>query len=242
MITHFSTWALLILLVILLFTLYRNWQQKAAIKQWYKHLDLNKHYANFQQLYQGIDGFSLSRLARVEHDAFEYTYGEIDFVSFIALLSLAKVDANTIFYDLGSGVGKAVLACAMVFNARKSCGIELFSNLHLTAIEQQQKLERLVGYQSKAKAIHFINSNYLHADFSDATLIFINATALFGDTWIAINQQIEQMCPAATIITTSKKLTSHLFDVKRTSIVQMSWGPVRAYVHYPKLKKVTTVT
>ena len=233
MITHFSTWAILILLITFFFTRYRRWQQKAAIKQWYKHLDLKKQYANFQQLYQGVDGFSLSRLARAEHDAFEYTYGEIDFVSFIALLSLTNVDANTIFYDLGSGVGKAVIACAMVFNVRKSCGFELFSNLHLTAMEQHKKLESLVGCQEKAKAIHFINGNYLHADFNDATLIFINATALFGDTWIEINQRIEQICPAATIITTSKKLTSHFFEVKRTSIVQMSWGPVRAYIHYP---------
>ena len=155
---------------------YSAWQRKLHIKRWYKALDLDKHLALFQQLFCGIDGFALSRQARKERDAIEYTYGEIDFISFIALLSLTKPGINTVFYDLGSGTGKAVIACTMVFNVQKSCGIELFDLLHNTALKQQQRLQQQTGYTIKSNALHFINADFFHADFSDATLIFINTS------------------------------------------------------------------
>lgn len=69
----------------------------------------------FQNLYEDVDGYSISRKARVKMDAFAYTYGEIEFLSFIALLSLVKPNENSVFYDLGSGTGKAVIAAAMVY-------------------------------------------------------------------------------------------------------------------------------
>ncbi len=222
-----------ILLITTVIILFRRFQRKAIINQWYNTLNLGHHYKIYQQLFNDVDGFSLSRQARARHDALEYTYGEIDFISFLALLSLTKPDTHTVFYDLGSGIGKAVLACAMVFNVRKSCGIELFSGLHHVAVNQQQQLQCLPDYHDNANALHFINADFLQADFSDATLIFINATAFFGETWTAISQRLEQICPAATVITTSKKLFSDAFAVEKITTVQMSWGPVRAYIHQP---------
>ena len=210
---------------------YPRWQRRAAIKAWYKALNLKAHEANHQQLYKEIDGFSLSRHARSEHDAIEYTYGEIHFSSFIALLSLTQPHANTIFYDLGSGTGKAVLACAMVFNVQKSCGIELFEALNLTATAQQHHLKKLTGYQAQSKALHFINADFLTVDFSDATLIFINATAFFGESWISVHRALRQLKPGTIIITTSKPLRSEAFLVIKKTKVQMSWGQVDAYIH-----------
>ena len=68
--------------------------------------------------------------ARQKQDAIEYVYGEIEFLPFIALLSLDKPDSKTVFYDLGSGIGKAVLACAMVYPVHKSVGVELLPELY----------------------------------------------------------------------------------------------------------------
>ena len=159
----------------------------------------------------------------------EYTYGEIDFISFIALLSLTNPDARTVFYDLGSGTGKAVIASAMVFNI-KSYGIEIFHQLHHAAQKQLQHLQNIADYQLNADNIHFINMNFLDADLNNATLIFINATALFGETWAALNQRLKQVKKNATIITTSKKLSTDDFVIKKITLVQMSWGIVNAYI------------
>ena len=205
-------------------------QKRMVIKHWYNSHAINKHQNNYQKLFRDINGFALSRQARATGDAIEYTYGEIDFVPFIALLSLVKPHINTVFYDLGSGTGKAVLACAMVFNVKKSCGIELFNALHQTALKQQQHLQQLPDYDIPANTIQFLNADFLDVDFSEATLIFMNATAFFGETWITNQQCLLKLNPGTIVITTSKKLSLDIFRIIKTTTVQMSWGPVRAYV------------
>ena len=220
---------LLLMLIALSALGYPSLKKRVKIKRWSNALQLDKHQQHYQQLFQNIDGFVLSRHARASGDAIEYTYGEIDFISFVALLSLTKPTNNTIFYDLGSGIGKAVIACAMVFNVKKSCGIELFDELHRAAVSQQQLLHQLPGYNSRS--INFIHDDFLHTDFSDATLIFINATAFFGETWSSIHQHLCKLKSGTVIVTTSKKLPADCFTVKIQTTVKMSWGLVSAYIH-----------
>ena len=198
--------------------------------RWFRALNLKAHQRHFDGLFKTINGFALSQIARQKGDAIEYTYGEIEFIPFIALLSLVNPDKDTVFYDLGSGTGKAVLACAMVFTVKKSCGIELFEELHHSACDQKKYLERIPEYQEKARTIHFIQSNFLQTDISDATLIFINASALFGETLNALTQRLKQLKPGTFILMTSKKLSCDVFEIKKETLIQMSWGVVRVFV------------
>lgn len=233
-------WIILLLFLALLMLSCPYWWRQFIIKRWRNILDLDTHLTTFRLLYANIDGFALSRKARSKHDDMEYVYGEIDFISFIALLSLVKPDTSTVFYDLGSGTGKAVFACAMVFNVKKCCGIELFNELHSAAVQQQRHLQHLSrttsNYRDKVKRICFIQDDFLQADFKDATLIFINAAGFFGPTWQALNQRLEQLTSRLTVITTSKKLTSTAFTVIKMTQVQMSWGVVDAYIHRIKIE------
>lgn len=210
---------------------YPGVRQRIRVNHWYKTLNLCQHEAHYDELFKNIDGFALSREARIDHDAIEYTYGEIEFSSFIALLSLVNPDDNTVFYDLGSGIGKAIFACAMVFNVRKSCGIELLSPLSLSAVKQQQRLRQWPHYQQQSNALCIINADFLTVDFTDATLIFINASAFFGDMWDTIVNALKQVKTGTVIITTSKKLNANQFMLVKSTRVAMSWGPVIAYIH-----------
>lgn len=226
------------MIVFLLTTLLMAWfvsciverKRRIKIKQWRKRLDLDGHYSAFQSVVTPVDGFSLSKKARAKSDAIEYVYGEIEFTSFIALLTLAHPNKNTIFYDLGSGIGKAVIACAMVFDVHKSCGIELFPLLHQAALKLQECLQEIPRYSEKSKTMQFVNMNFLDANYKDATLIFINAVGFIGDTWASLTEQLAALNPGTTIITISKKLTSSVFTVIKTTRVQMSWGVVAAYI------------
>jgi Histone methylation protein DOT1 len=223
-----------ILIIVLLFLLCTffglRWQRQVAVRRWRRALALDKHQAVFQQLYADIDGFRLSKIARTGQDAPEYVYGEIDFESFIALLSLCNPKPSTIFYDLGSGIGKAVLACTMVFEVQKSCGIELFASLDQCAKVQQGRLRQIPGYQEKANRVEFKQGNLLEAQFSDASLIFINATAFFGKTWDLISKQAEQIKSGSLVISTSKALDSSVFLTVTVTQVKMSWGIVEAFI------------
>ena len=222
---------LLSLLIFLFAKLAISWHKKRLVQRWLKHLSLKEHEKNYSQLFKNVDGFALSKQARSVQDAFEYTYGEIEFTSFIALLSSVQPKADTVFYDLGSGTGTAVLACAMVFKPLKSCGIELFKTLHEAALAQQQQLAELPIYREQAKNIQLIQGDFLDIDFKDANIIFINATALIGETWTTLTKRLEQLKTDTIVITTTKQLKTPIFTLIKTSPVQMSWGVVHAFVY-----------
>ncbi|KTD11709.1 hypothetical protein Lgra_1167 [Legionella gratiana] len=204
------------------------------IKHWQESLNLQEHAQIFHQLYQTSNGFILSQNARRRHDAMEYSYGEIEFFSFIALLSLVDLNENTVFYDLGSGTGKAVLACSMVFSVHKSIGIELFPELYLHSCKQVEQLAALTQYEEQAKRIKFILGDFLKANLNDATIIFINSTAFFGPTWEKLCSKIDRLPHLNTIITISKPLSCTHFRLLRHTKVEMSWGVVSAYIHTRK--------
>jgi len=226
-----NVWVILIFLIILLACAYPYWRRQAILKRWSNSLSLNQHLLYFQTLFSDIDGFNLSRQSRVPYNAIEYTYGEIDFIPFIALLTLTKTNSNTVFYDLGSGIGKAIFAAAMVFHVKKACGIEILRPLHEAALQQQQRLGQFSQYAEIAHNIHWINADFLTTDITDATVVFINATAFFGERWILVCHYLKQLKPGAYIISTSKQLfDAQLLLIKKTPI-QMSWGVVNAYIH-----------
>lgn len=205
-------------------------QQQRAVKQWRKRFRIDAHLKVFNALYREFNGFSLSKAAREQADSCEYVYGEISFEPFIALLAHCNIDSQTVFYDLGSGLGKAVIACAMVFDVKKACGIELFSSLQESAQQVRAQLIQNPDYAKQAERIEFIRDDFFYTPYYDATLIFINATSFFGDRWKRISQQLEQLPLACQVISTSKPVQSDLFTVTRILQVPMSWGVVTTFI------------
>ncbi|STX50089.1 putative methyltransferases [Legionella busanensis] len=223
------TLIIVILISLILLFFYQNKTPK-KIKKWQRALQLHVHQPIFDRLYQDINGFALSKAARAHQDAIEYTYGEIEFESFIALLSLCKPQSNAVFYDLGSGTGKAVIACTMVFDICKSYGIELFLPLHKCAQKQLQRLAQIEIYQDKAKKIILKHENFLNSSIDDGTIIFINATTFIAELWEQISNHVEQVKSGTLVISTSKMLTSKCFTVVRIVPLKVSWGIINAYI------------
>lgn len=228
-------YSLYLLLLIPLACIYLLCKRKQwRIQQWQKSLNLQEHAQIFQQIYQDTNGFLLSQQARQKSDALEYVYGEIEFLSFLALLSLTRPDEKTVFYDLGCGTGKAVLACAMVYPVQQSIGVELLPELYFAACKQAERLAANKKYTEQAKKIEFILGDFLEVNLNKATTIFINSTALFNPTWGKLCAHLDNLPHLTTVITTSKTLPSKTFTPVIKAQVEMSWGVVCAYIHTKK--------
>jgi len=221
-------------LFVILFNFISDQYKRKRVKRWSKLLNLDERYKIFQQLYQDVDGFLISQQARQFKNALDYTYGEIEFLPFIALLSLVKLDNATVFYDLGSGVGKAVISCALVYPVKKSVGVELFSALHQCALKTTERLRDIKNHEALNQKIHFIEGDFLNVDIEEATIIFINATTLFNPTWGLLCARINKLNGLKTVITTSKPLIAEHFTLHTRTQIQMSWGMVFAYIHIRK--------
>lgn len=60
-------------------------------------------------------------------------YGEVEFHSFYRILRKVNPAPGGIFYDLGSGTGKAVFAARFVCDFARCIGIEILDGLHKQA-------------------------------------------------------------------------------------------------------------
>jgi len=78
------------------------------------------------------------------------TYGEIDFHSFAEIFYMLNlkhpglIKPQGVFYDLGSGVGKGVIASTLLHNFDKCIGVEILESLHKLALKMKDRYEDFV--------------------------------------------------------------------------------------------------
>lgn len=143
-----------------------------ALKNIYKldsHKNVNK--TNFDYMTVGSEG-----------------YGETGYVSFKLLMDTydSYFNDNTVFYDLGSGLGKLVFHVGMMSNAKKSCGIEYSKERYNVSIDNLNKYPK--------ENISFINDSFLNVDLSDATVIYTDNTLFPTNIDNAIYDKIPKDC------------------------------------------------
>lgn len=200
-----------------------------SFKQWLAQRRLNKKtrqtVESCHQIYQNIPSFNLAKQARSDQQLFsyEYIYGEIDFDSYAQVLSYCTIKPNSIFYDLGSGAGKAVVCAALLYDFKRACGIEHLELLHECA---QQASKHLEAYN-----IHFYLDNLLTYNWLDADILFINASTFIGDFWHEVLSRLKQLKSGTQIIVVSKQLPAESFSPIYDDFLLMSWGYARVGIY-----------
>lgn len=178
------------------------------------------------ELYHRDNPFMIAKAARPDTLS-DFYYGEIDLCAFLDLLAMTHPQPNAIFYDLGSGCGKTLFAAKLAYPRLEVRGIELVADLH--ALGSQ----KLVEYLSLNKKFHlqFICDDLLQQDFTDANILFINATAYSVPTWEQINSKLLNLKTGTKIIITSKTLPQTHFIPYYSGMEQMSWGLTSTYIY-----------
>ncbi|PRP80216.1 hypothetical protein PROFUN_12102 [Planoprotostelium fungivorum] len=148
------------------------------------------------------------------------TYGEIVPAAVMHLIKLLEITERDVFYDLGSGIGKAVIQIALQTNVKRSVGVELSEtryNLSLVAAKDTWEAVRDFSPEERKlvtvredidelqKTICFLNSDILDIDISDATCIYWNNICFNAQASHKILLMFKEL-PEGTRVLCSRKL------------------------------------
>ena len=152
-----------------------------------------------------------------------------------------------IFYDLGSGTGKAVLAMSLMQKFKKCIGIEYLENLiklsqgikqnyDKTIINIFENNKQLLSF-GRPNIIEFVQGDFLKHSWEDATIIFANSTCFSLDMIKNIAEKANKECKSGTIIITFTKRLNKLnadWELKDGFRRLMTWGIATIYIHKRK--------
>ena len=189
-------------------------------------------------LYKLENPFKVSADYRKEQklDQEEYIYGEIMLASFTEILSHANPQPHENYYDLGCGSGKSVFLAALLYDKINTHGIEILPPMYDLDIKLLNNLKEQLKSHPKFKInplnIHFYNDDIFEFDFSNADIIFINATCYSKKSWEKIEGKFKKLKKGARIIVNTKKLEDSCFKPIHGRYYLMSWGAsyVRIYL------------
>jgi hypothetical protein len=171
------------------------------------------------------------RLLKYKNDR-EFIYGEIDLLAFHHIIEKSEPKHGEIFYDLGSGSGKAVFSAALYFDFKICFGVELMDVLYKNSLTSLDKAKHLIktkafpedGYSHKLSKIRFIKSDFLTHDFSDADIIYLAATCLSDDTFRNLINKISMTKIGTRVVVATRKIHHDAFELVHDSVELMGWG------------------
>ena len=198
----------------------------------------------FHKLFDSVNGRALSLEGREksQFSSKSFVYGEVVPDSFYNLLKEGNPYPGQVFYDLGSGTGKAVILSHLLFPFKACKGIEYLDTLYNASADMlKQYKEEILPHQSeeiKKKEIQLIHGSFLDLDFTDADFIFMNSTCFQDDLMEALEEKLERLQPHTTVISLSKSLKSPAFHQLKHKMFEFSWGQATAFYHRKRLWKV----
>ncbi len=191
----------------------------------------------FETLFSDTNGYHLSVTGRnkLPHATKAHTYGEVTYDGFKAMLALADPKADEVFYDLGSGTGKAVILASLFVPFKKLIGIEVIKDLYDASNSILLQYEKLISENpailTYRPMISYIHSDFNDADFSDADIIYMNSTCFdYELAHLPFIRKMETLKVGTRVITNSIPLISPYYESKPMGEFKFSWGNASVFL------------
>mmetsp|Transcript_73972 Transcript_73972/g.128346 ORF Transcript_73972/g.128346 Transcript_73972/m.128346 type:complete len:352 (-) Transcript_73972:63-1118(-) len=196
-------------------------------------------YGEYCRAFQGVAHFSHpspDEARRYSVPARSLVAGEVEFAAFAALVSSLGVVPGERFLDLGSGLGRAAVAWALLMPQCTAAGIEIRPSLH----EAAQSILAGLG-ESTRQRIHLHCGDCFECDWSEATVLLVNSTG-FDDALMArVAAKLSDTAAGTRIVTLSQPLPSPPgavvacppagLTLVSQALYRMTWGNATAYVY-----------
>lgn len=196
----------------------------------------------YSKIFSGINGYGISLLEKEKRQDKEaifrnILYGEVSLELLYALYVLPPVneylDKAKVFYDLGSGVGNAVISSYLTGMFEKCVGVELLDSLYETSLIAK---ERLINIDKNAKnRVNFIHDNIVNVDFSDADIVLFCCPTKDEDLRFAMEKKFLSLKSGAIILSLIHNFKNNKdFEILNVKMVRADWGETPLIV-YKKL-------
>lgn len=187
------------------------------------------------ELYRNINGWYLSDIAQKNLGGWYVgrVYGEITIEGFRRMLAAVRPQPGEIFYDLGCGVGKPVYLAALLAPFKKSIGIEILDELYKSCVSLMPRFRELTDTITPAQ-VAFVRGDFKEIDFSDADVIFVNATLMQYEFNIPFIRKLEGLKKGTRVITNTFSFESEVFSAYTIGPVPFTWGEEEVFVHVRK--------
>jgi hypothetical protein len=189
----------------------------------------------FNQLYSDVNGYGVSNAARAAAGITEgLLYGELPFATWKAIVMKANPKHDAVFFDLGSGTGRVVMQSHLLFNFKKSIGVELLAGLHDQACDITDKfveeIEPLIRDELGDRELHLFNESFFDVDLSEADLILLNHPIKDRDLFLKLEQKfLDELKPGTKIVTIIRALANPAFKQLGSEKYTFSWGESTAH-------------
>jgi len=185
----------------------------------------------FKEVFNKSKGGSISQEERNDKELHgpEYTYGEIEVIYFIDLLKTVYTKKGGVFWDLGSGAGKALIAAALGYNSfDEICGVEQLEGLYTLSIETINKY--CTKTNTDRSLFNVIKGDMRTIDWSNADVIYVSSIC-FPDDFIKELAEKGKSLKKGTIIL-SLKVWHPKSEYKIINNIQlkMTWGKTGLYI------------
>lgn len=184
----------------------------------------------FQSVFVEVEGSTVSQQERDRlhvRDQSEFTYGEIEFIGLIALMELVAPRPNSVFWDLGCGVGKCLVAMALLCPSLKSAnGVELLPALCDLCKRTVQSLRP----PSPMAKITVVEGDLLKVDWSGADLVYMASICFPDELMDAVVEKSKALKVGAVVLTLKNFPENDCFEVRHQVRVRMTWGKTAVFV------------
>lgn len=194
----------------------------------------------YDEIFKNINGYGISLLEKQQREKNEaifrdVLYGEVSLELLYALYVLPPINkylSNAkIFYDLGSGIGNAVITSYLTGIFDKCIGVELLDTLYKTSLTVKK---RLVKFDKKAeKSVNFIHGNILNVNFSDADIILFCCPTKDENIREKIEEKFKNLKSGTIIMSLIHKFKNEKdFELLNAKLVRVAWGetPLMIYI------------
>jgi ubiquinone/menaquinone biosynthesis C-methylase UbiE len=177
-----------------------------------------KKAAMFEECYEMINSFSIvgSEKDRRGLHGKSFTYGETPIPAMRRILAEVRPKKSDVFYDLGSGTGKAVFTAALYFPFRKAVGIECLKD----CVRLCNEMKRLLELEN----VEFRHGSMGRIDWSDATVVYAHSTCFSDSLMRTILKKMKGLKRGARVILITKTPQADFLRLDKAIKIRLSWG------------------